>query len=160
HHGVYPATFDHLAGPGRTAVGMVRDQKTGKPLAGITIVDIHRHNWAVTDKDGRYSLPGLPKQESYALTAGGDRGLPYFDVTRSDIASGAGLGPITADFELERGLEIAGRLTDNATGRPLSGHVSYFPLPTNPQRDDYERLSRRAGSRVNDWGTVQPDGSF
>jgi RNA polymerase sigma factor (sigma-70 family) len=160
HHGVYPATFDHLAGPGRTAKGLVREQKTGIPLAGISIVDVNRHNWAVTGKDGRYTLPGLPRQKSYTLTAGGASGLPYFDVTHSDIAGGEGPGPINVDFELERGLEISGRLTEKKTGRPLTGHVWYFPLPANPLRDDYERLHRRVGAPVSEWGTVQADGSF
>src|SRR5262249_54003009 len=32
HLGVYAATFKHLAAPGRTATGTVKDKKTGKPL--------------------------------------------------------------------------------------------------------------------------------
>jgi RNA polymerase sigma factor (sigma-70 family) len=159
HHGAYPATFDHIAGPGRTASGAVRDRKTGKPLAGIKVADSGGHNWTVTDKDGRYTLPGLPKEERCTLTAGGGRGLPYFDLSRSGT-SGPGLGPITADFELERGMEITGQLTEKKTGRPLVGYVWYFPLPSNPHREEYDRITRSGFIHVSDWGTVQPDGSF
>jgi RNA polymerase sigma factor (sigma-70 family) len=157
HHGVYPATFEHIAGPGRTAVGTVRDAKTRQPLAGITVADAERHNWTVTDKDGSYTLAGLPKQTSYNLTTGGKMGLPYFEQTRWGIASGPGLVQVTADFELQRGTEIRGRLTNKLTGMPLSGYVNYFPLPQNPNLDEFNRARN---ALAGDWGTVQPDGSF
>src|SRR5205823_750419 len=76
HYGVYPATFDHLAGPGRTATGTVRDRKTGKPLAGITVVDEMEHSRAVTDREGRYVLPGVPRKPTYRLYAVGNKSLP------------------------------------------------------------------------------------
>jgi protocatechuate 3,4-dioxygenase beta subunit len=158
HHGVYPATFDHVVGPGRTATGTVRDRRTGKPLAGITVVDDMGHGRAVTDQEGRYSLPGLPRVSAYELYAAGGKGLPYFDAVRS-VAAGPGGEPVRADFELERGLVMTGRATEKGTGRPLRGRVFYAPLPGNPHHDEYQRLSK-IGLKVSDWGTVQPDGSF
>src|SRR5207247_9369785 len=35
--GIHPATFQHLAVPGRSIVGTVRDKRTGKPIAGTAV---------------------------------------------------------------------------------------------------------------------------
>ncbi|MBI1914176.1 MAG: sigma-70 family RNA polymerase sigma factor [Planctomycetes bacterium] len=160
HHGVYPATFDHLVGPGRTASGTVRDKKTGKPLAGITVLDEMEHSSAVTDQEGRYVLHGLPRRSPYRLYAAGDTRRPYFDAARN-VEAGPGGEPDRVDFELERGLVMTGRLTEKETGRPLRGRVYYAPLPGNPNYDEYERiLLGRFGLKVSDWENVQPDGTF
>src|SRR5207244_555604 len=108
HHGVYPATFDHLVAPGRTAFGRVRDKKTGKPLAGITIMDGGGHSKAMTDQQGRYTLPGLPRVSADQLYAVGGKSLPYFDATRS-VEAGTGGKSVRVDFELERGFVMTGR---------------------------------------------------
>src|SRR5262249_38688030 len=34
---IYGATFDHLIPPGRALTGVVRDKRTGKPLAGVSV---------------------------------------------------------------------------------------------------------------------------
>jgi hypothetical protein len=133
HLGVYAATFKHLAAPGRTATGTVKDKKTGKPLAGIVVVDQSGHNRAVTDEKGRYFLPGLPRVSAHRLYAAGGKDLPYFDAVRS-IDAKLGDETARADFELERGLMMTGRLTEKGTGRPLKGRVFYAPLPGNPNR--------------------------
>jgi RNA polymerase sigma factor (sigma-70 family) len=158
HHGIYPATFDHLVAPGRTALGTVRDKKTGKPLAGISVMDDRGHSRAVTDQEGRYLLPGLPRVSAQQLYAAGNRDLPYFDATRA-VETGPGGEPVRVDFELERGFLMTGRLTEKGTGRPLRGRVFYAPLPSNPNRDEYDRLSK-IGLKVSDWENVQPDGTF
>jgi hypothetical protein len=158
HHGIYPATFDHLVAPGLTATGTVRDKKTGKPLAGIKVMDDRGHSSAVTDHAGRYVLLGLPRVSAQNLYAAGDKSQPYFDATRS-VEAGPGGDPVRVDFELERGFVMTGRLTEKGTGRALRGRVFYAPLPGNPNRDEYDRLSK-IGLKVSDWETVQPDGSF
>jgi hypothetical protein len=56
-------------------------------------------------------------------------------------------------------MEITGRLTEMDLGRPLSGYIYYFPLPNNPHRENYERLTQSV-IRSDTWGKVRPDGSF
>jgi hypothetical protein len=81
--GTYSARFDHLAGPTKPIVGTVRDKQTGKALAGIRVVGNGVE--AITDEQGHYRLVGGPKQAQYEVTAGGRKGLPYFDRSKRDI---------------------------------------------------------------------------
>ena len=84
--------------------------------------------------------------------------MPYFNVTK-ELSDTPGLEPITLDLELERGIEISGRLTDRATGKPVQGNIHYFPLPDNPHRKDFVTLDGpHAYSYV--WGKTGQDGSF
>jgi RNA polymerase sigma factor (sigma-70 family) len=132
----YLARFDHAAGPTKPVVGTVRDKRTGKPVAGITLMG--GYTTATTDSRGRYRLVGGAKRERYDLflSAEGKRGLPYFPVLKRDIRDTQGLEPVTADFELEPGLEVSGRLLD-AGGKPVPGQVKYVNLPDNPNLKDY-----------------------
>src|SRR5262245_48303804 len=71
--GLFHARFDYVAAPSRPIRGVVRDQKTGKPLAGVEVnlqygsvvppprLPVH------TDKEGRYELLGFRKAPQYRL---------------------------------------------------------------------------------------------
>jgi protocatechuate 3,4-dioxygenase beta subunit len=158
-YGFYPATFDMVIGPAKPIVGTVRDKGTGKPLAGIIVEDGRGKGRALTDKDGRYRLLGVTKQAEYHLSAGGGAGRPYFDVSKHHIADSPGLEPLTVDFELERGIEVTGRLTDRVTGQSVRGTIHYFTPPDNPNLKHYTTLD---GPKflVSDWGQTRPDGNF
>jgi RNA polymerase sigma factor (sigma-70 family) len=156
--GFYAANFDLLVGPTKPIIGTVRDKRTGKPLAGMAV----EGGWArtVTDAQGRYRLIGVPKKAGYSISAGGGRGRPYFDMTKGAIDT-PGLEPLRVDFDLERGIEITGRLIDKATGKPVRGEIHYFPLPfpDNTYVKDFEAF-RRLTTVISDWGHTVPDGSF
>jgi hypothetical protein len=143
---IYDATFRHLAGPTKPIVGTVRDKRTGRPIPGIEVGS--RGIWATTDAKGRYHLTGLGKDEEYRVVAGGS---PYFNVTRP-VKDTPGLEPITVDFELEQGLVLRGRMTDQE-GKPVQGLVRYKALPDNPHLKDFTTLD-------SDGGETEPDGSF
>ncbi len=151
-YGLYGATLDHVAAPSRPFVGTVIDRRTRQPLAGIKI----ESDWAaaVTNEKGEYRLGGVAKKPHYWLTASGGKGIPYFDATRQADDT-QGYEPIRMDFELTRGVEVTGRLTDKTTGKPVRGYVAYDPLPDNPDRGN-------AKSRivVSSWGQAGPDGTF
>jgi protocatechuate 3,4-dioxygenase beta subunit len=134
----YPASFDHLAFPSRPVVGVVRDRDTGEPLAGVTIQSSRSGGdfdmgllESVTDQAGRFRLTGLPKGGENQIEAL-VRNLPYLAGVR-DVPDSPGLGPVTVDFALKRGLWILGRVTDMATGKPVKAHVSYSCFADNPQ---------------------------
>jgi RNA polymerase sigma factor (sigma-70 family) len=158
---LYAASFDRLVAPCKPIVGTVRDRATGKPLAGITVEGgPGMYVRTSTDARGRYRLIGVPKrQQGYWMTAGGGKGKPYFDLTQHNIADTPGLEPITVDFELERGIEITGRVTEQATGKPVRGRVMYFYPADNPNLKDFTSLTL-ARVLVSDWGRISPDGSF
>jgi RNA polymerase sigma factor (sigma-70 family) len=155
--GLYAATFSHFVSPTKPFVGTIRDRRTGMPLAGVSIEGGSWEARTTTDANGKYRLIGVPKGQGYGLIADGRSGLPYFNVTKS-LSDTAGLEPITADFELERGIEITGRLTDRATGKPVQGNIHYFPLPDNPRKDFLTLDGPHAYSYV--WGNTNQDGAF
>jgi RNA polymerase sigma factor (sigma-70 family) len=133
---VYGTTFEHLAIPARLIVGTVRDRETGKPMKGVRVSgsavgsagDTHRE--AYTDAHGRYQLQGLPKAEKYCLTAWpGD--FSFYIPGGKEVSGGAGLANVQADFEMIRGVEVRGRVTDKVTGKPVTAGVTYVPLGDN-----------------------------
>jgi protocatechuate 3,4-dioxygenase beta subunit len=156
--GLYAATFDWLVTPAKPITGTVRDKHTGKPLAGIAVMDFLNYSRGVTDEAGRYRLDGVGKRGEYMVVTGGDKDRPYFDVTAM-VKDTAGLEPIVVDFAMESGVVVNGRLTIKATGQPVTGHVSAFTPPDNPNLKDYTTL---AGARafISNWGRVGPDGRF
>jgi RNA polymerase sigma factor (sigma-70 family) len=162
HYGAYGPTFDLLLGPSKPIAGTVRDRHTGKPVAGVVVEEAAgQRGRATTDAQGHYRLAGIPKHvEGYVLSAGGGKGVPYFDATKFGIADTPGREPLTVDFELERGMEITGRLTDRATGKPVRGYVHYFTPPTNPNLKDFAAVNNLLVLLVSDWGRTAPDGTF
>ncbi|HEV3260032.1 MAG TPA: hypothetical protein VG013_24400 [Gemmataceae bacterium] len=161
----YGARFDHRAAPAKPIIGTVRDKRTGRPAAGVEVscvlvsgsgalTDVMpvAGTPATTDEKGRYRLAGTPKSKQYHLAAAGG---PYFGAAQI-VNDSAGLEPITADFELERGILVRGRLTDKATGRPVRGSLYYLPSPDNPRLKDYPKFSQVSVGAA----TSEKDGSF
>jgi RNA polymerase sigma factor (sigma-70 family) len=148
------ATFDCLVGPARTIVGTVRDGRTGRPLAGIKVHCPPGETF--TDDQGRYRLDGVAKQPTYWVAAGG---LPYF-FTLTGVADAPGLEALTADFALERGLVVRGRLTDRATGKPIRGRVMYLADRANPALKDFPDFGKDFSTYKVPGGETRPDGSF
>jgi RNA polymerase sigma factor (sigma-70 family) len=155
--GLYGAKFDWLAAPCKPIIGTVRDKRTRKPLAGIT-VGVSQALWitAKTDNQGRYRILGAAKRKEYDVDAGT---MPYFDYSKRHVADTPGLEAITVDFELERGIIVRGRLTEKTTGRPVSGEISYVALQENPHLKDFTDASR-GGFHAIDSGRTAADGSF
>lgn len=151
--GWYAANFEMLLRPSRPIVGTVRDKATGKPLPGMHIRALAvAEPETFTDAKGQYRLEGLPKQDSYTI---GAEGLPYFNVTRF-LPDSPGFEPIVADVELERGLLVHGRLRDRATGKPVTGTVTYSARAGNPHAKQTDLRSF-----ANDFiGRTDRNGSF
>jgi protocatechuate 3,4-dioxygenase beta subunit len=130
---VYPATFDHVFQPSRLIRGVVRDKKTGRPVAGIAVQGYGTTDSATTDAEGIFTLDGFGK------SAGGGYGMSvrppgerYFSrsVTFPDTP---GLGPVEGEIELVSGIVVKGRVTHRTTGKPIAGaRVEYNPLVPNP----------------------------
>jgi hypothetical protein len=158
-HGLYPTGFTFLLAPTKPIVGTVRDRKTGKPVAGMVVAHSGYHARTTTNAKGEYRIIGAPKQNHYMLALGGRKGVPYIDYTRHDIADSEGLEPLRVDFDVERGVEITGRVLDQATGKPVRGSVSYFHAGDNPNVKDFITLEG-AKFIVSQWGQIGPDGSF
>jgi protocatechuate 3,4-dioxygenase beta subunit len=145
----YGASFEHVARPSMQIVGTVRDRDTGKPLGGITIetrrfgrksvrgpsrgldmVFAGEHVRAVTDNRGHYRLTGVPDEEGNSILAVPPLDQPYFmSIKGADHGDEKDLARV--DFQLKRGVWIRGRVTDNDTGKPVRGNVTYYPMADN-----------------------------
>jgi beta-lactamase regulating signal transducer with metallopeptidase domain/protocatechuate 3,4-dioxygenase beta subunit len=162
----YGAEFRYVAAPTKPVVGVVRDKSTGKPLAGVTVesnklagdpVPGRNIIQTTTDALGRYRLIGLPKGTGNKIRLVARDDQPYSSV-HADVPDSPGLGPVTVDFELVRGVWIEGKLTDKLTGEPAQGHVDYFALDNNPNVRDYSGFE---GTIPPTWGVgAKEDGSF
>jgi RNA polymerase sigma factor (sigma-70 family) len=155
---VYNAVFDHIASPTKPIIGTVREKGTGKPLAGITVRMTPGWVWinnAKTDEQGRYRIVGAAKQREYGVAAAG---APYFAATKQNIPDTPGFDPITVDFELERGIEIRGRVINKTTGEPVKADVTYHAFADNPRLKKVSGLDE--GEVADRRGHTEADGSF
>jgi hypothetical protein len=137
----YGASFRHAAAPARPIVGVVRDRDTKQPLAGVTIRSLNglgsgTNVHTTTDAQGRYRLSGIPKGEDERVVAIPPNDLPYVAST-AGVPDTKGLGPVTVDIGLKRGVWIEGKVTDKVTGKPVRAQVEYFALSTNPNLREY-----------------------
>jgi RNA polymerase sigma factor (sigma-70 family) len=145
----YGATFERLVPPCKAVIGTVREKGSGKPAAGIRVAC--GRGAATTDAAGRYRIEGVPKTKEYTVTA---QGVPYFEATKPSVADAPGFEPVVADFELERGLAIRGRVFDKKTGKPVRGTVTYHAFADNPSLKNVSALDWPRGRFTNE------DGSF
>jgi protocatechuate 3,4-dioxygenase beta subunit len=132
--------FSFALAPGRTVTGTVRDKATGNPIAGAVIVSevtashsiSGRHEFrTVAERNGKYTLHGLPLGRGNVLRAAPPGGEPYLMQLR-DVPVPAGFNPAAVDFELTRGVVLTLNPVDAATGKPVAGFAEYFTFPDNP----------------------------
>ncbi len=158
---IYGANFEHVAGPTRPIEGVVRDQDTGKPLAGVMVrgeqslsFGTSAYVHSISDAQGRYHLVGLPRGKEGAVVAvppcdfevygtrkadlkvPPDEQLPYLRA-RVAVEEERGTGPLRLDIPMKRGVWVTGRIIDKATGKPARGQVEYFVYNDNPHLKEY-----------------------
>jgi RNA polymerase sigma factor (sigma-70 family) len=136
--------FGHVAAPCKPIVGVVRDKDTGKPIPGAVVTSYERAGdpisaktdlQTVADREGRFRLLGMPKGEGNVIRAGPPEGQPYLMATK-EVADTPGLGPVTVDIQLKRGVWIQGRVIDLVTRRPVHASIEYGAFEDNPYRKE------------------------
>jgi protocatechuate 3,4-dioxygenase beta subunit len=142
----HPRRLEYAAEPTQPIEGIVRDKDTGRPIAGLKFRGMVYEESslvsapgveATTDVQGHYRLTGLPKAPSYRLFLEPGEGRPYTRATFITPGGSPGLEPIHFDIALKRGVLVRGRVTDKATGRPVSGYVNSFAFADNPHVDAF-----------------------
>jgi RNA polymerase sigma factor (sigma-70 family) len=164
---LYGSTFEHLVGPTKPVTGVVRDKATGKPMAGVRVLGRIGSNdpsqisdiETVTDAKGRYRLAGLPKEERYFLAAVTAEQTTYLPQGK-ELNDTEGLKPLSADFDLERGVKVRGRLIDKATGKSVAGMVEYALLPKNIHFADAGHPGSLVGRFAHQRQSVAEGGEF
>ena len=136
------AAFEHIAGPTKPIIGVVRSKATGQPLKGSG-------STARRERPGRRSRPGptrraasvssaCPRARSIKSTPTKQTGVAPFLDARITVTDTEGLKPIETTIELPRGVVVTGRLIDPATGRPVRARSSITPscrpIPTTGWR--------------------------
>jgi RNA polymerase sigma factor (sigma-70 family) len=164
---LYGSTFEHLVGPTKPLVGVVRDKATGKPMAGVRVIGRVGARWlyditdieTVTDEKGRYKLTGFAKTDRYLVGVVTKDRTTYLPQGR-ELNDTEGLKALEADFDLVHGITLRGRLIDKATGKEAGGVVSYAPLPVNPHYLEVGRPGSVVFEAVSQRQQAKADGSF
>ncbi len=159
-HTIHGARFEYLVPPGRALTGVVRDRRTGRPIAGVKVAGKGMNARTLTDAEGRYTLPGFAKGPAYDLTVQANYRPPYFVTCRS-VLDTAGLDPIRADVDCEPGIPLRLKLIDSQTGKPPRRVlVDYVPLYPNPHTRDVPGYAPVRGSGSYSVGVKQEDGTY
>ncbi len=136
---LFAAEIDFVALSSRPVTGTVRDADTGKPLSGVRVANWHFAGSfsrgtmvidTITDAAGQFRLTGMPVGEGNQIMIVPGSDQPFFS-QQAAVAVDAKLDPIPLDIGLHRGIWIAGRVTDKATGKPVSAVVDWFPYRSN-----------------------------
>ena len=137
---VFGSDFIYSADPARIISGIVKDAATGERLAGVSVESYkldgypfaeHRVLKSVSDSQGRFQLIGMPKGSENELIVLPPDGMPF--LTRLiKVPDSPGLGQIELQIDLNRGVMIAGRVTDKATGIGVPNcRLNYLPYRSN-----------------------------
>jgi RNA polymerase sigma factor (sigma-70 family) len=108
--------------PARTVEGRVLTADTGRPLAG-TIVSIPPSR-VRTDADGRFRA-NVATGDRFGVLAYPPEGQPYL-IAANEAVWEKGQVKKQIDITLSRGVVIRGKVTEQGTGRPLSGSSILF----------------------------------
>jgi hypothetical protein len=73
----------------------------------------------------------MPKGKGNEILTIPNDDQPYL-MRRVKLSDPEGLGPVSADVELHRGIWITGRVTDKSTGQPVRARLHYLPFRSNP----------------------------
>ncbi len=163
----YGETFDHVVAKTNPIVGTVRDKDTGAPIPGVHITGMpHIPNSmittpgveATTDAQGRYQVTGLSTSRGFKLFTEAPAGQPYVNGGFISPAGEPKPGPFPFDIALKRGVLVRARLTDKATGKPLTGYVEYYAFTDNPHVNEFPNFKRE--SQITRVYITAPDGRF
>jgi beta-lactamase regulating signal transducer with metallopeptidase domain len=168
---IYGAEFTYTAAPCRPIEGIVKDSKTGTPLEGVEIrsTQFADSSWVGTmalrvksDAQGRFRLLGMPKGKNTLLAVPNDE-QPYF-LHRIEVPDPPGAGPVSVEVGLNRGLWIEGKLTEQATGKPVAeARLAYLPFLDNPFAQaipEFGKDRNTDGTELQDRYLSKADGSF
>jgi beta-lactamase regulating signal transducer with metallopeptidase domain len=156
---VFGSEFTCQVRPSRLIVGTVSEAATGKPLKGVGVGDRGGRLWAETDAQGRYRLAGTPKASGNQIVAFPNDDQPYF-MRSLDVPDSPGIGPITVDIELHRGLWITGRVIDQVTRQPVMAQLHYLPFLDNPSAGKFPEFQNGRVQGHEMRYATRPDGTF
>ena len=153
--------LEYAAAPSKPIEGVVRDDNTGRPVAGVEIraavYDAHSLSpdpgiEATTDDRGHYRLVGLPRAPAYRIFIEPGSSGPYTKAALRAAGDTPAFEPVTFDIALKRGILVRGKITDKATGQLVHAAVDVYAFADNPHVREFPgfRSSELARSFVVD----------
>jgi hypothetical protein len=85
---------------------------------------------AVTDREGKYRLAGMPLEKKYRVFAYPSAGGAYLRRTAEAEAT-PGSATVRIDIGLAKGVVVKGRVIDRQTGKGVQAGIRFAPLPDN-----------------------------
>jgi RNA polymerase sigma factor (sigma-70 family) len=132
------ARFTHILQPARPVAGIVTDEETGQPLAGVLVemmplrlTGASKTVRTTTDASGRFRAAGSTA-EFFQVTAFPDPGSGYLPLRTVNNRWPVGAKMLSVDLALPKGRVVRGRVVDGKDGQPVAGaSVIYRPGSTN-----------------------------
>ncbi len=169
---VFGADFTYTAAPGRPVEGIIRDAKTAQPLAGVLVRSEHfagavmhgiRDLKTTTDAQGRFRLAGFSKGRGNQVLIVPNDDQPYF-LKNYDVPDPPGIAPVAVNIGLDKGIWIEGKVTDQETGKPVSGAwMHYLPFLENKfaqATSVFDKNGNTNGVTYQDRYQTNPDGTY
>jgi beta-lactamase regulating signal transducer with metallopeptidase domain len=169
---IYGSDFIYTAPPSRPIEGVVKDSQSGKPLAGV---EVRSYRFAgsnfigtmpirtTTDVKGHFHVLGMPKGKGNRLIVVPNDDEPYF-LQEMEVPDPPGAGLVSVEAAMHRGVWIEGKVTEKATGRPVSGAwLHYLPFLDNPFAQAapmFDKHQNTQGVAVQDRYQSKADGTF
>jgi hypothetical protein len=114
--------------------------------------------WTTTDADGRFRIDGIAAGEHELIVTPQD-GQPYL-TTRFPVDTTKGAAAFECTLELVRQQMIVGRVTDRATGQPVTGSVEYRASSANPNLEAANDLAQPRWNGRNARAEIDTGGKF
>lgn len=129
---LYGPTLDFVVSASCPIEGTVRAAVGGKPIAGIRVWtgDGGYGASAITDKEGRYRLDGLPRTKEVIVNAQPDAASSWLP-NGVRVSDRDGLQPLRGDLVLARAVIVTGRVIERTAGKGVPSTVRFAPLADN-----------------------------
>src|SRR5262249_57592884 len=116
---VHPATFDLLLPPGRTVGGVVKDDVSGQPVAGMRVFVGGNAPETTTGLDGRFEVTGVAKEEKLRISAIATAETAVYLGSTIELPRDApGLAPPPADIRVRKGIPLQAKVVEKGTVQP------------------------------------------
>jgi RNA polymerase sigma factor (sigma-70 family) len=131
--------------------GIVKDQQTGKPRAGVKVTLSRNGGFlapilvsATTDEQGRYEIHGARKSaHGYMVEVSSDPDSGHM-AAQARSPDTPGYGAVTIDVSVRKGIILTGKMIDQSTGKSLPGNVYLGILQGNPFAKEYPDFDNSA----------------
>jgi RNA polymerase sigma factor (sigma-70 family) len=148
--------LEYAAAPSKPIEGVVSDNDTGRPIAGVALraAVYDEHSLipapgieATSDDRGRYRLAGLPRAPAYRIFIEPGSSGPYTKAALRAAGDTPAFKPVIFDIGLKRGILVRGKVTDKATGQPVNAAVDVYAFADNPHVREFPGFRSSALAR-------------